>query len=239
MPDKNRVKGSLEVLEEVYAEYKSGALTEESIFHKIVNDYPSFAVLYTFYDSVIKNKLLSLDEFIEGINKNKKRVLKEALKHLKGCKKVFTYSRSSQVKEAILSSGNFETVYITESRPNMEGTLLARELAESKIEVILGVDMMLEHFIKESNCVLLGSDAVFEKTFVNKIGSHVVIEIADDYKIPVFVFAIPEKKIKKEYEKYYRIEKEPPDEVARPLPGLIIDNIYFEHVPLSKVRLFI
>ncbi len=239
MPDKNRVKGSLEILEEIYDEYKSGALKEEGVFHKIVKDYPSFAVLYSFYDSVIKNKRLSLRDFMENISRNRQRVLIRALKHLEGCEKAFTYSKSSQVKEAILASGSVKTVYITESRPNMEGTLLARELAEKNIEVVLGVDMMLEHFIKKTGCVLLGSDAVFEKTFVNKIGSKVVVEIAEDYKIPVFIFAIPEKKIKKEYEKYYRIEKEPPEEVAKPAGGLRIENYYFEHVPLAKVKLFI
>lgn len=239
MPDKNRVKGSLEILEEIYVEYKSRALKEEDVFRKIVNDYPSFAVLYSFYDSVIKNKRLSLWDFTESINKSRQRVLINALKHLEGCEKVFTYSRSSQVKETVLASRSIKVVYITESRPNREGTLLAREFAEKDIEVVLGVDMMLEHFIKKASCVLLGSDAVFEKTFVNKIGSNVVVKIAVDYGIPVFVFAIPQKKVKKEYEKYYRIEKEPPEEVANPARGLKIENYYFEHVPLVKVRLFI
>ncbi len=241
MGNKDRVSGSLEILKSLYREFKQGNLTEKTLFEKITVEYPSFAVLYAFYDFVASSPEKDVSQFIDRMELNRKRALHKALTLLEKYRRIFTYSRSSQVKE-VLENLKPDKVFITESRPKNEGTLLAEELVEDGIDVVLGIDMMLEHFIKNADCVALGSDAVFENSFVNKIGSGVVVKIARTYNKPVYVLSVPEKKIKEKYRKYFRILREPSDEVIsleKDIKSFEVVNLYFEEIPLEGVKLIV
>lgn len=233
MADKDRVHGSLEVLEKLYRIYKEDNLTLSELFNLITNKYPSFAILYSFYE-FIKNSG-DLNDFIEKMYKNREKVEREALRLTQDFTRIFTYSRSSQVKDYLLKKDNLEIVYLTEGRPHNEGILLARELADKGIDVKLSIDAAMEHFIKESDAIVIGSDAVFDCFFINKIGTSLVIKIAELYQKPVFVLALYEKRIKKEYEKYYKILDEPEDEILNiPNEKIRVFNRYFEKVYFTK-----
>jgi len=241
MGDKDRVHGSLEVLDLLYREFKNGNLNEERLFEIITQKYPSFAILYSFYDWIVSHKDADIELFLKKMLENRLRVKKTATNLLASYKRFFTYSRSSQVLEVLKEVKNLEKVYITESRPGREGVLVANELLDTGIYVVLGVDMIVEEFIRESECVILGSDALFEDSFVNKIGTRIVIRLAEEYKRPVFVLSLPQKKIKEEYRRYFKIENEPPEEIfPESHPRLNVVNKYFEFVPLyPHIRLIV
>ncbi len=241
MADKDRLHGSLEILDLLYREFKEGNLNEDGLFEVITQKYPSFAILYSFYDWIISHKNADLELFLKEMSENRLRVKKIATNLLASYKKVFTYSRSSQVLEVLKEVKNLERVYITESRPGREGILVASELLNAAIPVVLGIDMAMEEFISEAECVILGSDALFEDSFVNKIGTGIVVKLAKEYKKPVFVLSLPEKRIKEEYKKYFKIENEPPEEIfPENHPFLNVENKYFEFVPLSPhIRLIV
>ncbi len=233
MAEKDRVHGSLEVLEEVYRIYKDKSLSHEDLLNLIKTEYPSFAILYSFYEFIKEHDNISL--FLKKIAEDKNRVEEEALKLTKDFTHILTYSRSSQVKDVLLKKKGIKRVYITEARPHNEGILLGMELAKKGIPVKIGPDAALEEFIKESDAIVIGADAVFTDSFINKIGTGIIVKLAEIYKKPVFVLAIPQKKIKKAYEKFYKIMDEPPDEILKTShKNIEVFNRYFERVYFSK-----
>lgn len=241
MGDKDRLRGSLEVLEELNRRYKRGEIDKDGFLREIVHNYPSFAVLYTFYKDVILKKTHDFYTFFNRMRENEERVLELALKILKECRRIFTYSRSSQVLKVLKAKDNLDVVYITESRPNCEGITVARHLASRKIKVVLGIDMAAGNFINLSQCVLLGSDAILKNSFVNKLGTSLIVEKSLSLGKPVIVLSLPEKRLDSEFSKYFKIKNEPPEEVVgEEITGVSVFNRYFEEVPLnSKIKLII
>ncbi len=241
MADKDRVHGSIEVLKKVYSLYKQKKLTLEELFDIIKRDYPSFAVLFSLYE-FLQEGHGDISLFLERMEENKLRVERKTLEYIDGFSTVFTYSRSSQVRDVLMKKRKLERVFITEGRPHNEGVVLAKELAENGISVTLGIDAAMGEFIRKSDCVLLGSDAVFDEYFVNKIGTSLVLQIAEVYNKPVFIMALPEKRVKKEFEKYYKILDEPPTEVtelSEEYHNISVFNRYFEKVYLISNRTLI
>jgi ribose 1,5-bisphosphate isomerase len=95
---------------------------------------------------------------------------------------IITHSYSSSVL-AILKKAHQQgkriKVFVTETRPELEGQDVARELATEEIDTTLIIDSAVSHFIEDSDKVMVGAEAVAANgAIVNKIGTAMIAAVA-------------------------------------------------------------
>jgi ribose 1,5-bisphosphate isomerase len=106
---------------------------------------------------------------------------------------IMTHSYSSSVI-AILKRAYQQhkrpRVFVTETRPELEGRDVARELAAEGIDVTLIIDSAVSHFIEDSDKVLIGAEAVAANgAIVNKIGTATIAAVAQRARVRVYAAA--------------------------------------------------
>jgi len=90
-----------------------------------------------------------------------------------------TYSNSGLVKKMVKSyRKKISKIYMSEARPANEGKEMAQYFAEIGIEVVFTVDALLPGLLSKADLLLLGADSVDQDTFINKIGTGVLLESA-------------------------------------------------------------
>ncbi len=167
------------------------------------------------------------------------RAVNETSRLIENGAKLLTYSRSSTILASLLeakSKGKSFQVYLTESRPGMEGLTLARELSAVGIRVVLGADSALAGFVGECDMVVLGADAVGPEYFYNKTGTLGLGLVARAMGRPFYLSVSRDKLLTQEGMSYYRTKEMPDEEIISPVPeGVTVINRYFEAVPVELV----
>lgn len=173
--------------------------------------------------------------FARKLKKEKEMIVQHALKAFESYRKILVHSRSSLVESFLdswLKEDHNREIWITESRPMCEGTMLAKALSTLPNRKVLLVDDARGMAIHHVDAALIGVDRISETYIVNKIGSHSLAILAEDVKRPLFALA--------ELIKFYPQELDLPDEPEH--PGMEIDkklkkveyfNYYFEEIPLN------
>jgi ribose 1,5-bisphosphate isomerase len=110
---------------------------------------------------------------------------------------VLTHSYSSSVLAILKKArqqGKELKVFVTETRPELEGRDVARELAAAGIDTTLIIDSAVSHFIEDADKVLVGAEAVAANgAIVNKIGTATIAAVAHGARVRVFVAATTQK----------------------------------------------
>lgn len=172
------------------------------------------------------NKLISKNLFIE-VNPEK-------------LTKVLLHSYSStvcEVFEILKNDLNKIEIFQTISSPNGEGKLQAEYLRTLGYKVTIFVDAMVNKVAKEVDFTILGTDAVFEDFFINKIGSYNIVNSCRQLNKPVVLVCDTRKFISSNVNDNladtFRNEIEKPDdEVWKNIPdGFKVLNYYFEEIP--------
>jgi len=172
--------------------------------------------------------------------KHKADVILEAGRLISASPKVMSISYSGLVRDALLKAqelGSAPTLFIGEGRPQKEGLLLAAELAQRGIQTIVYADLAFADFLKEVQLVVVGADAVFENSFINKIGTKLLLDFARLNSVRTvllydFTKLVPEELKPREFENH--AEKEILGDFSPP-PLLKVVNRYFEEIPLSLI----
>lgn len=103
---------------------------------------------------------------------------------------VMLHSHSGMVLEVVKRSCSRDTkVFISEGRPECEGLKVAQILAEAGMTVDCFPDDARMKMLAEVEIVLLGTDWLGERDFLNKIGSRSLADGASAMNKPVFVVA--------------------------------------------------
>jgi len=148
---------------------------------------------------------------------------------------VFTHCHSSTVtgilKMAKALGRRFE-VYNTETRPLLQGRITAQELSKAGINVTHFVDSAARIALKKADIMLLGCDAITTDKIYNKIGSEMMVEIANRYDIPVYICTDSWKFDPESiYGKEVLIEERSPEEVWKLKSKRIrVSNLAFEKI---------
>ena len=124
--------------------------------------------------------------FIDGNDK----IMKYGANKLAGDRIVFTHCHSSTVTGVIIRGSKRRKLIVhnTETRPFFQGRMTATELAKNGIKVTHFVDSAARFALKKADIVLLGCDSITSDGFIiNKIGSEMICEIADNYDIPIYI----------------------------------------------------
>lgn len=151
---------------------------------------------------------------------------------------VLTHCHSSAALAAVKKAhegGKEIEVIATETRPRMQGRIVARELANAGVPVSLVVDGAARLLIREADAVMMGADTVASNgAVVNKIGSSMVALCADEARVPVTICAETYKFSSDTlHGDMVEIEERDPSEVADPrgFPGVDIRNPAFDATP--------
>jgi translation initiation factor 2B subunit (eIF-2B alpha/beta/delta family) len=134
----------------------------------------------------------ALGAFVEAAAADRERTARTAAKLVRRNSVVMVYSRSSTVEQALLLAAKEErrfTVLCPEARPNMEGRILARKLAEAGIAVTAFVDAAAFSVFPMADVVLLGADALTPVGLINKVGTSGLALLASGAGVPVYCVA--------------------------------------------------
>jgi len=168
------------------------------------------------------------------------RLIQNGAKQIQSGDCILTHCHSRTVvailREAKKEGKDF-TVYVTETRPRNQGLQTAKDLLESRIKVVYGVDSDMGFMMKKSNKVLVGCDAILpDGSIVNKIGTLPMAIVAKAFGKPVLVAGLTSKLTHK-----VEIEERDPEEVVSPekLKGAKIINPAFDVTPADYIDFII
>ncbi|MCK6479383.1 MAG: hypothetical protein L6R43_04305 [Planctomycetes bacterium] len=134
----------------------------------------------------------TVDGFVAAAAEDRERTARAAARLVRNESVVMVYSRSSTVEKALLlaaKEGRRFTVLCPEARPNMEGRILARKLAEAGIQVTAFVDAAAFSVFPTADLVLLGADALVPVGLINKVGTSGLALLATGAGVPVYCVA--------------------------------------------------
>lgn len=161
-------------------------------------------------------------------------VVEAALSVIPAKATIVTVSYSSMVANSLIlahKNGCSLTVVCLESRPSLEGRLLAEALGEAGIEAILAIDASSLSQVRSADLVLCGADSMSVSGIVNKVGTGSLAASAHAFAIPVFVVG-DTSKIWPEKLGLPKITQRDPSEVWDDAPSSIqIRNTYYEITP--------
>lgn len=150
--------------------------------------------------------------------------------------KILTHSASGSIlailKKAKEKGKSFEVV-VCESRPMLEGRLLARFLGNAKMPVTLITDAAMGVFAKEADLFLVGADSISENVFVNKIGTFYLCLLSREYSVPLYVACERSKFISSAWRLSPFASGDPKEILDSELLNVKVQNPYFEEIPLS------
>jgi len=149
--------------------------------------------------------------------------------------KIMTLSASGSIlailKKAKETGKSFEVI-VSESRPMLEGQLLAKFLGIAKIPVTLITDAAMGNFAKKADIFLVGADSISENSFVNKIGTLYLGLLSREYRIPLYVACERSKFISSTWRPSSFASGDPQEILDQELLSVKAENPYFEEIPL-------
>jgi len=191
----------------------------------------------------------SAQGYEQELNESIEKIAEIGARRLRDGDVVMTHSYSSSVI-AILKraqeQGKKLKLFVSETRPELEGRDVARELVAAGIETTLIIDSAVTHFVKDSDKVMVGAEAVAANgAIVNKIGTATIAAVAHGARVRVFVAASTYKfSPETMFGELIEIEERDPsyvldDPEMRTLPGLKVRNPAFDVTSPEDVDLII
>lgn len=225
----------------------------EKLVEEILLAQPSMAVMLNLAQCVLEACLedtafpgmkqrvqQALSEFRRTLRQSMDALCRQAMEILPPHATVLTYSNSTTVTEVLhhaRAQGHLDRVLLSEARPAYDGRQLARSLAEAGVTIDYSIDMGLFARLREADLVVLGADAVFPGYFLNKIGTHALVELARVRNVPCFALSTANKFLPTAATRLLRVSKHPGDEVwPESAWGVRVHNQYFEEIPLSLLH---
>ena len=182
-----------------------------------------------------KNNKTQILDFInkqyEEIDNRYSNLFKNSLPYLKNCKRIVTLSNSKTVIEILKRLNEKKKIFVTvaESRPQLEGRIMAKELLKNKIKVEIIPEALLPNAVEKADVAISGADIILSNgNIVNKTGSRSLAILCKYFKKPFYVLATSDKFSKK---KKYVPEKRDSGEIWKySHKYLTKTNFYFEVV---------
>ncbi|HEY7789978.1 MAG TPA: hypothetical protein VIC33_05670 [Vicinamibacterales bacterium] len=180
-----------------------------------------------------------LDAFAHRLERSEAAIARAAVSLLREADarplRLVTFSASGAVLATIRAlTGHAQHVAVAEGRPALEGRSLARELAGAGVSVSVYSDAGIAAALDHATAVLVGADAVAPAWFINKVGTGALAALAGLRGIPVYVLGGREKFVPPALAETLQLRSGQPAEIwADPLPGITVENPYFERIPLE------
>ncbi len=216
--------------------------TLEQACRLLVAAQPSMASMVSLanralWDAVSPSSLTSVcRDFETALQSAGPRIAGHALALIEDGATVLTYSSSRTVRDALVAAhdaGRRFEVVCTESRPICEGTALARDLGAAGIAVTLAADGALLDLARRASVALVGADALTDQGVINKRGTALLVMVGRYLGRRAYVLADTHKIVPSGYKLPDEATKAAGEITPEPLPGVAVDNRYFDLTPLE------
>lgn len=245
----DKTSGSSEILEELHEHLQREQKMLE-VFPELINEvkfqFRSFQSVQKYLDElegylIRKKKLDSFFKKYDSIlvsayskifEKNKKTLLKfDSFITISNSKTVY------EILKKIKHDRKKLNVIISESRPKLEGRILAEKLSDLQVDVELITEAAVASKIKNVAAALIGADSILKNgNVINKTGSLTLASVCKFNSIPFYVAA---NRTKFSSNNKFEQKEMPPGEIWRHSNSKIkIANFYFEEIDkkfISKI----
>jgi len=181
---------------------------------KILSTRPTEPLMQNAIKLLLKSKTpkKTAEKFLRELEIAHSSIAKKGAALIKNDMNVYVHCHSSTVMDILkhakrVRKKNF-VVYTTEVEPLLQGHLTAKDLAKSKIKVMISPDMAAESAMKNCDLFLFGADAFTKNSVANKIGTSTLCRLAKIYNIPSYSAGVSKKFTKK-----IKLEKRSPKEL--------------------------
>jgi len=181
------------------------------------------------------------NELIAKLKADQEKIIQYAVEKVPRKGIVYTHCHSSTVNEVLKRAkkrGRNFSLNVTETRPFFQGRMTATELAKAKIPVTIFVDSAARLALKKADVMLIGADAITaEGIVINKMGSELMADVANNYQIPIYVCTHSWKFDPKTVFGFEeKIEKRASKEIWNRAPrGVQVSNYVFEKIDPNKI----
>jgi ribose 1,5-bisphosphate isomerase len=131
------------------------------------------------------------DEFIARIDAAKQRIAEVGAKRIRNGDRILTLCRSTTVLgilKKVVEQGKDVEVFVAESRPDLEGRLLANEVAALGVPVTLFTDFAARIFLPDMHIMLAGGEAIAASgAIVSKVGTATLAELCHGARVRVLI----------------------------------------------------
>ena len=204
----DKTSGSLDLLLKVNNIIKNNYENQKvvnKIIDSIQNPLNEFQIINKYLNHIRKlnngsnrSKLKSyLNTYFDDILNQNDIIFDKLKKLINGKNSILTLSNSKTVSEILkryASENKKLKIFISESRPQNEGRILAKSFLNAGIKVELILDAMLPHFIPKVDAAIIGADIILKNgNVINKIGSLNAAILCKYNKKPFYVIASKEK----------------------------------------------
>ncbi|SRR5579875_48929 len=125
------------------------------------------------------------ERILEEIQRSMEVCVEEGVKRLGGYTKFLTLSNSDQLLK-LFTTLNPTMVYVLESRPGGEGAILARTIRKQGKPAVVAPDLSAHILCGGVDCVVVGTDAVYQTGFVNKLGTGLLTHLCAANSKPIY-----------------------------------------------------
>ncbi|MEW6196005.1 MAG: hypothetical protein AB1521_12715 [Bacteroidota bacterium] len=242
----DKTSGSFELLLELHNHLKKEQKIIQ-LFPEIIdlakNQLSSFRAIQNYLEDMKSTQLKdkTLDHFFKKYDKKFTdpfdKLFDKSKSILKKFDHIITISNSKTVYEILAKLKKINPnlkVTVCESRPKLEGRVLAKNLLRVNIHVKLITEAMIYQSVQKCNAALVGADIILKNgNIVNKVGSSLLATVCKNHKVPFYVVA---NKNKLSSANQFSKQAMPTKEIWRyPDKKLEIKNYYFEEVDQSLI----
>ena len=211
------IQGAITIAEESlkylkkYAKRHGFGLSFSNECDKLLKTRPTAVPLFNVISMVKKSKSVeTIDELLFSIRGNRKKIAENGSAVLKKSI-VMTHCHSIEVVALLKKNRNkIKSVIVTETRPKNQGLLTVKDL-RGVLPVTFIVDSACGYYMKDTDIVIVGSDAIRKEGIVNKIGTYLLAVAANEQGIPFYVAAST---LKYDKRKKIEIEMRSPKEIG-------------------------
>lgn len=241
----NNYSGSQELKEQIINYWINTDLSMDefsSQFSLLKNKFSSFQTIFGFLQRIEnKNNISEIKDFckeeLDRVKSSNSLLCKKFYEDFKNYKSIITISNSFSIEICLAYLSNKKSdinVFICESRPVLEGRILAKRLTDNYlINVQLITEAQIYEYMNKVDACIIGADKIFHNgNVLNKVGSNLLALTAKEFKKPFYVVADSSKKATVER---YKIEMKDKAEIWETESNIKIENFYFEKVELKHI----
>jgi translation initiation factor 2B subunit (eIF-2B alpha/beta/delta family) len=181
----------------------------------------------------------NIDGFVELMKENAAMVAEHAASFIEDGGSIMTISNSSAVWDAVIKArdqGKCFKVCCLESRPMLEGVMLAERLTEAGVDTLLLTDSSAFMFMEEMSVAMVGGDSLTPQGLVNKVGTRGLAMAAEKLGVPFYALCSTEKLLPMGLGYEPKLDLYDPRQILQQPPeNLEIVNCYFDITPLDQL----
>ncbi|MFH0808019.1 MAG: hypothetical protein V1888_00145 [archaeon] len=140
-------------------------------------------------------------KFLTDLKKSHDKISRAGATLIKNDMNIYTHCHSSTVMDILKYAHKKQkkrfVVYTTEVEPRLQGRMTAKDLAKTKIKVIITPDLAAEYSLAGCDLFLFGADAFTKSEVANKMGTSTLVKLAKIHRVPTYTCGVSLKFTKK------------------------------------------